>query len=73
MPRPSRTVKVVLTPEEQAIRDRHAPKIGTEAEPHCGHCDQPKPLSTWGKYAGVYCDDCSGAVAYERVTARRKS
>jgi hypothetical protein len=60
-----------LTPEEEMIRQRNAPKIGDETVPHCGRCDQPRPLSTWGKYARVYCDPCAAAVALERLSSSK--
>jgi hypothetical protein len=38
--------------------------------PLCGRCNTDKPLSTWGRYRGIYCDDCAGAIALERVTKK---
>lgn len=40
----------------------------TEDEgPICPRCEQPGPASTWGKYRGIYCDPCAGAMALERL------
>lgn len=43
-----------------------------DTQARCGRCGEAVPLSSWGKYAGVYCDACSGAVALERMGARPK-
>lgn len=43
------------------------PEEAPDEPAKCARCDEPKPLSTWGKYARIYCDTCAGTMALQRL------
>lgn len=69
VPRPSSTLDASTRAKAKA--DAEAARLA--GPPVCGRCMEPKQTSTWGRYKGVYCDDCSGAMALERLGTRPKA